>query len=203
MNDSPPLSKGSISHVPDSDILTMTQECFLSANPDFDCVATGALVFSRATGEDRILLIQRALHDSWPGRWEVPGGGCDAEDESIHHSVARELLEESGLVLKDVVREVGEAQIFLTRSRKRVAKFTFEVDVETPVPGVLPEVALDPAEHMDFIWATEEECQLGKKAGGPPSGLGLETMDIEFTSDEQKASILQGFELRRECENLK
>jgi 8-oxo-dGTP pyrophosphatase MutT (NUDIX family) len=200
MNDSPPVSKGSISHVPDSDLLTMTQEAFLSANPDFDCVATGALVFSRATGEDRILLIQRALTDSWPGRWEVPGGGCDTEDESIRHSVARELLEESGLVLRGVVRQVGEAEVFLTRRGNRIAKFSFEVEVETVSPDALPEVTLDPAEHMDFIWATEEECQLGKKVGGPPSNLGLEAVDIEFTSDEQKASILQGFELRKRNE---
>ncbi|KAK4239592.1 hypothetical protein C8A03DRAFT_42822 [Achaetomium macrosporum] len=124
-------------------ILKSSRESFLSTNPGFDFVATGALVFSQATGEDRILLIQRALNDSWPGRWEVPGGGCDPEDESIRHSVARELLEESGLVLKDVVRQVGEAHVFLTkRSRKWVAKFTFEVDVETPAAGVLPENAM-------------------------------------------------------------
>ena len=32
-----------------------------------------------------------------PLLWEVPGGACDFEDESLLHAVARELCEESGL----------------------------------------------------------------------------------------------------------
>ncbi|KXJ87938.1 hypothetical protein Micbo1qcDRAFT_215248 [Microdochium bolleyi] len=45
----------------------------------------------------RVLLVQRAPHDSMPLKWEVPGGGCDEDDPSILHSCARELLEEAGL----------------------------------------------------------------------------------------------------------
>lgn len=45
----------------------------------------------------RVLLVQRAAHDSMPLRWETPGGGCDDDDTSILHSCARELFEESGL----------------------------------------------------------------------------------------------------------
>jgi 8-oxo-dGTP pyrophosphatase MutT (NUDIX family) len=53
-------------------------------------IATGALVFNASTPE-RILLIQRAAHDSMPSRREIPGGGCDKEDASILHGVAQEL----------------------------------------------------------------------------------------------------------------
>ncbi len=47
--------------------------------------------------EARILLLQRAPTDSMPLRWEIPGGACDLEDESLLHAAARELREEAGL----------------------------------------------------------------------------------------------------------
>jgi hypothetical protein len=53
-----------------------------------DGVCTGVVVFDR---QDRILLLQRASHDSMPNRWEIPGGGVDAEDETILHGAVREL----------------------------------------------------------------------------------------------------------------
>jgi 8-oxo-dGTP pyrophosphatase MutT (NUDIX family) len=67
--------------------------------------ATGALIFrygSHGT-PNRVLLVRRAATDSMPNRWEVPGGACDLEDPSIFHSLAREVREETGLTVKNVV----------------------------------------------------------------------------------------------------
>ncbi|KAK4167706.1 NUDIX hydrolase domain-like protein [Cladorrhinum sp. PSN259] len=177
--------------------------------------ATGALVFSRhpsTPDTDRILLLQRAPNDSMPLRWEIPGGACDDEDETVLHGLARELWEESGLVLTNVVRVVGE-DVFFTRSGRLVEKVSFEVEVEGGGGGGKdgggpPEVKLDPVEHVKFLWADEGECRDGKvkvKVGnGVEKGKGggeegeEKVMEIEFTTKEQRDVILRGFKLRRE-----
>ena len=76
------------------------QQVILGEHPKYDGLAVGACVFKPGSddgGENRILLVQRAASDSMPLHWEVPGGACDDEDESLLHAAARELLEESGL----------------------------------------------------------------------------------------------------------
>lgn len=179
----------------------------MSARPLIAAAAIGALVFSRATGEDRVLLIQRAPHDSFPLLWEVPGGACDWEDESIFHSVARELWEEAGLKMTNVVRKVGKEEGFFMRTGLAVVKTTFEVEIETPKPTesaggsqteeALPEVVLDPNEHVRFLWATEEDCRLGKITV-PGSDGEEEVVDLNFTAKHQERVVLLGFKLRRE-----
>ncbi|KAI8948254.1 NUDIX hydrolase domain-like protein [Xylaria longipes] len=67
---------------------------YLETSPALQGVCVGAFVFDDV---DRLLLVQRAPTDSYPLRWEVPGGAIDAEDESILHGLARELWEETGL----------------------------------------------------------------------------------------------------------
>jgi len=131
-----PLPEGgfNFTYQPSVADLNINARAFVSARPLIAAAATGALVFSRATGEDRVLLIQRAPHDSLPLLWEVPGGACDWEDESIFHGVARELWEEAGLKMTNVVRTVGKEEGFLMRNGLAVAKTTFEVEVETPKP---------------------------------------------------------------------
>lgn len=59
-----------------------------------DGLATGAVVFNP---EGKVFVLRRASHDSMPNRGEVPGGAVDAEDPTILHGAARELMEEAGL----------------------------------------------------------------------------------------------------------
>ncbi|CAK7241316.1 MAG: hypothetical protein STHCBS139747_002777 [Sporothrix thermara] len=96
-------------------------------NKDFNGIAVANVVFD---DQDRVLLVQRAAHDSMPNRWEVPGGAADQEDGdeeeeeeegeagpgdrkeveidtrprqlrgTILSGAARELWEEAGLVAK-------------------------------------------------------------------------------------------------------
>lgn len=197
-----PLPEGGLAftHQPAVAALHVPAKEFLSTRPLVSGAATGALVFSRAVGgQDRVLLIQRAAHDSMPLRWEIPGGACDLEDETMLHGLARELWEEAGLRLKSVVRRVGQEQAFLTRRGLAVVKVTFEVEVE--VEGSegegLPEVVLDPNEHVRFLWATEEECEAGRVAARGDTGED-EVAEIKFTTADQRAVILLGFKLRRE-----
>lgn len=191
-------------HHPTVEGFHIPAKSFISARQAISGAATGALVFSRATGEDRVLLIQRAPCDSMPLRWEIPGGACDLEDESLLHGLARELWEEAGLTLRSVTRQVGQEHVFRTTKGFVVAKVTFEVEVEAPgrtTSGAdveklaLPEVTLDPNEHVRHVWATEAECATGKAAVlGSNSG---EEVDLRFTTEDQRAVVVQGFQLRR------
>ncbi|KAK5558091.1 hypothetical protein LTR46_004270 [Exophiala xenobiotica] len=155
------------------------------ATVKFNYVAVGALVFDSSEPE-HILLVQRAPDDSAPNRWEVPGGATDLEDPTILHSVARELWEEAGLTAETIGPEVGEGQVFLTRSGKLVCKFHFLVEAKRGTNGAL-NVMLDPREHQNYVWATEEEVK-ARRVGN--TGL-------QFTGPEQETAILDGFQARK------
>jgi len=61
-------------------------------------VGVGAIIFDRA---GRVLLIERGK-PPFEGRWSVPGGSVELR-EPLAHAVAREVREETGLVV-----EVGQ-----------------------------------------------------------------------------------------------
>ncbi|KAI1105647.1 NUDIX hydrolase domain-like protein [Jackrogersella minutella] len=152
---------------------------YLIAHPKFDGIAVGAFVFNP---DGKLLLVQRAAHDSLPSLWEIPGGACDFEDESLLHAVARELWEESGLYAKSIVTLVGESRPFFVRGNRRMCKYSFLTEVE----GY--EVALDPNEHQAFLWVTEEEARSGKCGD----------VEFEYTFEEQREAVLESFQLKKE-----
>ncbi|KAI2636276.1 NUDIX hydrolase domain-like protein [Hypomontagnella submonticulosa] len=149
---------------------------YLEAHPEFWGIAVGAFVFNP---EGRMLLVQRAAHDSMPLKWEIPGGACDYEDESLLHAVARELWEESGLRAKSIVTIVGEGVPFALRNGRRMCKYSFLTEVE----GY--DVKLDPNEHQAFLWVTEKEARAGKCGD----------VKFKYTFKEQEASVYEAFEL--------
>ncbi|KAL7953531.1 NUDIX hydrolase domain-like protein [Trichoderma compactum] len=150
-----------------------------------DRLATGCIVFSP---EGKVLLIQRASHDSMPNRWEIPGGAADNSDPTILHGAARELWEETRLVAKRIVRPVTEGpggrdlQVFPNSTKTLwLCRFSFEVEVESA-----RQVTLDAAEHQDFVWASEDEVRAQK----------IGDRDIPTTHDSMKSVILESFRLR-------
>ncbi|KAJ9654579.1 hypothetical protein H2198_006394 [Neophaeococcomyces mojaviensis] len=160
-------------------------------------IAVGALTFD---AHDRILLIQRSATDTMPNLWEIPGGGCDEEDASILYSVARELHEEAGLMAKVIGPQVNEGYTFPTRSGKIVCKYNFLVEVEEPEAGESNDglnedgggkrelkVKLDPKEHQNYVWATEEDVK-NFRAGD---------VELKFTSSGQYQVIVDAFVARR------
>ncbi|EFQ25321.1 NUDIX domain-containing protein [Colletotrichum graminicola] len=166
---------------------------------ELDGLATSALVFDR---RGRVLLLQRAAHDSMPLRWEAPGGAVDDADPSVLAACARELREETGLGAVRVVRVVSEgagkepgSSLTNRTGTLTLLRFAFEVEVE--VEAVAPggdgegdEIAVrtDPEEHADHVWASEEEVmreRVGEK-------------DIPITNAQMASLILDGFRRRRE-----
>ncbi len=49
--------------------------------------------------EKNLLIVRRALHDSQPGIWEIPGGALDY-NEDLDQGVKREVYEETGLSVR-------------------------------------------------------------------------------------------------------
>ncbi|KAJ4321364.1 hypothetical protein N0V84_005396 [Fusarium piperis] len=152
----------------------------------WDSLATGALVFD---AQDRILLLQRAPNDSMPNKWEIPGGACDDEDPTVLYGCARELWEEAGLELRHISHVVPDGfggkpgAVFTNRTGRRFfCKFSFIVDV-----AGYSEVKLDPNEHQDFVWATEEEVQ----------GQAIGDREIPLTNALMTNLISKAFSMRK------
>ncbi|KAL1880022.1 hypothetical protein Daus18300_001385 [Diaporthe australafricana] len=182
-----------------------------TATPKLEGLATGAVIFSThhhhpAGQPDRVLLIQRASHDSMPNRWEIPGGAVDA-DETVLGGLAREVWEESALVVRRVTATVwagegeeggegdaGAGAVFRTTRGRFVYKLTFVAEVEDSAA-----VALDPDEHQDFLWATEEECRAGRVERSA-EGKGL--TELVFTTKAQEESIMRAFEASRKARGV-
>ncbi|KAF4453965.1 nudix protein [Fusarium austroafricanum] len=149
----------------------------------WDSLATGALVFD---AHNRILLLQRAPDDSMPNKWEVPGGACDDSDDSVLYGCARELWEEAGLELRHIRHVIPDGMggkpgaVFTNRTGKRFyCKFSFEVDVVNT--GV---VKLDPKEHRDFVWATEDEVKaqrIGEREIPLTNSLMVRLLELGFS----------------------
>ncbi|KAJ4392377.1 hypothetical protein N0V85_007107 [Neurospora sp. IMI 360204] len=133
-------------------------ETYLMTNPTLKGVIVSAVVLHR----DHILLIQRAATDGFPNLWETPGGGVDFADETLSHALARELLEETGLVLKDVMELLDQLEFEGASGEGRYRKLTFLVCVEGP-RGLQehPHVVLDPMEHQDFMWVSKDDLRTG------------------------------------------
>lgn len=152
----------------------------------------------QAAPSPRVLLVQRALTDTWPGIWEAPGGTCDETDPSLIAALARELREETGLTARAAL---GLVNIDKVRGG-HLTKVTFLLDVDDPhqlkegekhplSPSSLASwnelVKLDPAEHSAFVWATEEEVRQDLVQGGERLVWRPNSLD--------KATVLEGFRM--------
>ncbi|PHH51274.1 hypothetical protein CFIMG_005837RAa [Ceratocystis fimbriata CBS 114723] len=177
-------------------------------------IASGSVVFDTS---DRILLLQRAAHDSQPGKWESPGGGVEASDQSVLYASARELWEEAGLVGTRIVRVVpvherganaalpgltsslfpdgdtdwefqNVASYFANRSGSKIfCAFAFQF--ADVEPGT--QVTLDSNEHQDFKWVTEEEMLNERMEDG---------FEIPIAGRNMKDMLKQAFKIRRESD---
>ncbi|ETS75739.1 hypothetical protein PFICI_12683 [Pestalotiopsis fici W106-1] len=158
-----------------------------------EAFATGCLVINPQTS--KLLLVQRAPHDSMPLLWETPGGAVDPEDKSILHGAARELYEEAGLTATGIVQLVGGLETFFTRRGRKIGKVNFLVEVEVcdkehGDDGI--EVKLDPNEHVKHVWVSEEEAR-AKKAGD---------IDLKYTTSAQERTIYQAFNIWKTQANI-
>ncbi|KAJ7170188.1 hypothetical protein C8R46DRAFT_1091474 [Mycena filopes] len=100
--------------------------------------------------------------------YELPGGNCEPTlDATILHTVAREALEETGLVVTRVVAEFDGFEYTTRRGPARQLNFLVEVEVQEASASRgggpdededegrgrgLPTPILSPEEHHAFAW---------------------------------------------------
>ena len=129
-----------------------------------------------------ILLLKRASHEPYfPNVFELPSGKADPNDPTLEYALAREVQEETGLNVTEVLAEL-KPMIYVTEKtvtddtglRSIVSKSAIQLNYVVSVSG--GEVKLSADEHSDSYWATEED--LGK---------------LDITS-EMRAVIQEAFE---------
>ena len=127
--------------------------------PGVRYVATGAIfrVQSNTTQSPQLLTVKRAADEkAFPDHWELPGGKVDP-GETIREGLVREIFEETGLVVADVIGKLSEVR-WTSPKGQAWLQYTYVVTVRQPV-----EVRLDPVEHGEWRWSFEEDV----------AGLGL------------------------------
>jgi 8-oxo-dGTP diphosphatase len=91
-----------------------------------------------------VLLVRRAAWDTLPGQWELPGGKVD-RGEKVLQGLAREVEEETGLMLADA-RHVSAREMISPRGT--------HVREHLYAAGAIGAVALS-SEHDAYAWVED------------------------------------------------
>lgn len=142
-------------------------------------IRVSAHIFWWVLRKPRILLLERTLCDTRPGYWEPPGGAAEDQDETPGDALKREVGEETGLQLSQVTHTLPTQTWTRSKGREdynwvglpciiKVSELeTFESRgssqrASQPVLKWEDIIRLNPEEHQNFAWATEEEVRCDK-----------------------------------------
>ena len=134
----------------------------------YDKVVVGAATFQYASDltsskMPSILLLKRALHEPYfPNVFELPSGKVDPNDPTFECALAREVQEETGLDVTEILAEL-KPMIYMTEKTVvddtgrefLVCKSAIQLNYVVWVSG--DEVKLSTDEHSESYWATEED----------------------------------------------
>jgi len=110
----------------------------------------GAVIDDDSDDEDcAFLLLKRPVVSYMGGIWELPSGKVE-DGEGLEEALLREVKEETGLDVDEVICYVGHFD-YESKKSKRVRQFNFAVDIENCAKVVL-------SEHDEFKWMSLEEA---------------------------------------------
>ena len=101
-------------------------------------LVVGAVIYKN----NKFLLLERVLSDFMGGYVEIPSGTVEA-GEDLLTALAREVQEETGLIVKSVLKYLGSFD-HTSSSGERSRHFNFLVEVEES------EIKLSPTEHQAY-----------------------------------------------------
>ncbi|MDE0400542.1 MAG: NUDIX hydrolase [Candidatus Poribacteria bacterium] len=118
---------------------TIIQQLLTDARKDaVQKLVVGAVIYKN----DKLLLLERVLSDSMGGFVGIPSGTVEA-GEDLLTALAREVQEETGLIVTSVLEYLGSFD-WTSSSGKKTRHFNFLVEVEDG------EIKLSPTEHQAY-----------------------------------------------------
>ena len=120
-----------------------------------------------------ILVMTRKSDDFMGGIDELPSGNMEA-DENIYNSLSREVKEETGLDIENVISYINSFD-YISGSGKKARQFNFVVSVKSTDSVVL-------TEHDSYKWLTIEEARSNPKI----------TEEVKFTLEIYYFNSIQG-----------
>ena len=114
------------------------------------------------SSQHRVLLIQRAIHDSKPKFWEGPAGGMGVEDKTLQNGLRREVREETGLHLSKIAHSLPMQKWTSVKTGEWLGFSGIAEVCESEVVRWENDIKLNPKEHQNHVWATEDEVRSGK-----------------------------------------
>ncbi|KAK3983996.1 hypothetical protein QBC44DRAFT_28932 [Cladorrhinum sp. PSN332] len=131
----------------------------------YDKVVVGAAIFKNAgttkTAPPQVLLLKRfANEDYYPNVFELPSGKVDPDDATIKHALFREVHEETGLDVTEILAEL-EPMIYSTEKTvvndagDKVLISKSAIQLNYVVAASDGEVKLAAHEHSESLWAVE------------------------------------------------
>lgn len=111
------------------------------------------------------LLLRRNAADFMGGLWEIPSGVVESGEDSLS-ALQREVLEETGLSITEVIKQLGSFE-YRSKSGRTTKQMNFLVELFAGTPVLV--------DHDQFAWVTIEKLE--------DSGL----------TQEVRAVVAQGF----------
>lgn len=105
------------------------------------------------------------------GFWQPVTGGVE-EGESLLEAVKREATEETGLSWKSEPASLDFDFAYSGRFGD-VREHVFELEAKPSPTGDLPEITIDPKEHVGYQWTTPKKAMSLLKYPSNQQGLGL------------------------------
>ena len=120
---------------------TLIQQLLADAQKDdVQKLVVGAVIYK----DNKFLLLERVLSDFMGGLVEIPSGTVET-GEDLFTALAREVQEETGLIVTSVLEYLGSFD-YRSSSGKKTRHFNFFVEVEEG------EITLSPTEHQAYYW---------------------------------------------------
>jgi 8-oxo-dGTP diphosphatase len=139
-----------------------------------------AFIHQAVDGVEKVFLPRRSVGKKFkPGVFEMPGGHIDFGEDMVA-GLKREIKEEFGIAIT-----IGDPFAAFTYINEVKQSHAIEVAYYATFPGDPRSICLDPEEHSEYVWLSEEELSRAYTADKPAD-------DEEFVAVRHGFALLNG-----------